>query len=238
MTSPLDKRCDHRHTPCVTFGWRMCRCTPPSFINTSSEYICTSLHVRHLLEQRQILFYKKFPQTKSKLPRVTWCQMLPERRLVFQLSWTSTGAPEVRYMGPGLLFFTPQCSQAGQRSSFVGLECAVRASSSCRRPLRPTQPHTAPNPGTLARSHRKLLADFSHIVTRRFVNSDECNQRRADEALWIFTHHLLATVVQWSGEGSFLRCTPPLYPLFFENRVPTRPPRLFLMMNSDDVCVW
>lgn len=58
----------------------------------------------------------------------------------------------------------------------MGLECAVRASSSAGPPA-PSL--TRPTPGTLARSHRKLLADFSHIVTCWFVNSEKCNRRRA-----------------------------------------------------------
>lgn len=52
-------------------------------------------------------------------------------------------------------------------------------------PLPPPRTHTA-HPGTLARSHRKLLADFSHIVTWRFVNSDKCNRLRVPSSVRLY----------------------------------------------------
>ncbi|KAK5611414.1 hypothetical protein CRENBAI_017178 [Crenichthys baileyi] len=64
--------------------------------------------------------------------------------------------------------------------AWTRLECTVRASSSAH----PAQP---PTPGTLARSHHKLLADFSHILTCRFINSNKCNQRRTPSSVDLFS---------------------------------------------------
>lgn len=105
--------------------------------------------------------------------------------------WDKPGAPE-NEVPKGPVHF---CSAARQQSPFVGLECTVRASSPAGLSHPPSSSPTQPTPGTLARSHRKLLADFSHIVTCWFVNSDKCNRPRAPSRV-----HLYASLAQRSRE--------------------------------------
>lgn len=217
----------------------VCSFTPPSrprssILLSSSKNVCTSQHALHLLRREQMLIYVKslkritktqqqrttpavFSHVNSCLCCIVWlecgpagsrppcCVEQPADRCEWPTLASEPDAPDAEVRKGPVCFAV----QPGSRASFVGLECAVRASSSAS-----PHPSTAPTPltytrptlGTLARSHRKLLADFSHIVTCWFVNSDKCNRRRAPRSV-----DLYASLARHRVQGLFplsLDCNP------------------------------
>lgn len=89
-----------------------------------------------------------------------------------------------------LLHWGGSSSESGASGSELVLQCGTGMWPCVSLPqLVPKHPptHTQLTPGMLAHSRHKLLADFSHIVTRWFVNYWECNR----SASLIPTTHLL-----------------------------------------------
>lgn len=159
-------------------------CPRSAILTSSSKYICTPLLVLYHLEREQILFYKlsaENPQNKIAsshqlqhlqmrcVQLCSSCVFTFSLRCAVSLKKLSVRVNANAPKGPGPFWSAIRVSGAALCGDW-NVPCVPLLLFS------PSSTSPRPTPGTLARSHHKLLADFSHIVTCWFVNSDKCNQ--------------------------------------------------------------